>query len=873
MQLPIPDDRSIRFSQKDWVEITDKVFDTLCNYPSITYTYLSGEELTLTYGQIRELERISEQEFRERGFVPGDRVAFVSSPSPHYLFLAHTLSRIGLTCALIDNSLPIDEIEKLIDTADPCAVIASTKILAAFSDDFKKDRMLFELDRDGKLAELVQDSPEKVVTHTTDPDTDVMLILFSSGTTGKMKGAKLSYHSIIRGLEVDCKICDLANRPVGTTSFFYVLPINHIAGYMSVTGAFFCGTELKFLEEITPLRYLEGLKKYEPTHFLTVPAVYDVMEQKAFEAIRQKGKIVNWAIRSLLNFSGFMRERTGRAVGKRVFKKIYSQFLGNNIECVVTGASPCKDSTAKFFANMGLQWANYYASTETCIPVCAIWASDKDKCGYSGYANAIDFVQIRIGDTDAEGIGEIQVKSDIVMNGYFRDPEATAASFDGEWFRTGDRGYIDNENKLHIVGRIKESIVLRTGKKVAAHDVDEYYQNATDRAYNLACCGIPTEDGCEEIHIFIEKGDFSEQRQAEIKKEIMSLSATAASMYHISDVHFIETIPLTSVRKIKRFELRKMITDVPKTPVRIECNDTEEKSEDSLCSMIRKYKPDAEIASSSRLVEDIGLDSISLFNIKCDIESRYNMDFGGAFGEAKTVGDLWKMMNGELPDILADEEALDLSAYPSPRNAATGKELRKWARRLSRPYRFEVSGLENIPQDGSNYIVCANHASYLDPIWIVDAADGRIDYSRVAGMAAKERMDNRIEHKMFDVFGSIPVDRFGNPLPATQRAKECLTNEKYIMFIFPEGARSRDGSMLPFKAGAAELSIQTGTKIVPVRLEGSFEIFPRHKKYPKLFSIPRKKIRVVFGEPMDPADYDDPNVMTQRMKEIISGLL
>jgi long-chain acyl-CoA synthetase len=463
----------VHFSQKDFVEVWDKVFDTLGPYPSVVYAYDSGKELNLTYNDIRELEMDVIRDFTARGFVPGDRVAITGPPSPHYLFFSHAMSYMGITCALIDNTLPTEEIEKLITTADPCAVISTPKILGSFSEEFKAGKMLFELDKDDRLAAHVDGTPETVVTHTVDPDTDVMLILFSSGTTGKMKGAKLSYHSIIRGLEVDCKICDLADRPIGTTSFFYVLPINHIAGFMSVTGAFFCGTELKFLEEITPLRYLEGLKKYQPTHFLTVPAVYDVMEQKAFETIRQKGRIVNWAIRSLFNFSGFMREKTGRTVGKRIFKKIYSQFLGNNIECVVTGASPCKDSTARFFVNMGLQWANYYASTETCIPVCAIWASDKDKYGYSGYTNAIDFVEIRIGDIDSEGIGEIQVKTDIVMNGYFRDPEATAAAFDGEWFRTGDRGYIDNENKLHIVGRIKESIVLRTGKKVASHDVDD----------------------------------------------------------------------------------------------------------------------------------------------------------------------------------------------------------------------------------------------------------------------------------------------------------------------------------------------------------------------------------------------------------------
>ena len=144
---------------------------------------------------------------------------------------------------------------------------------------------------------------------------------------------------------------------------------------------------------------------------------------------------------------------------------------------------------------------------------------------------------------------------------------------------------------------------------------------------------------------------------------------------------------------------------------------------------------------------------------------------------------------------------------------------------------------------------------------------------RVAGLAAKERLDNRLERWLFDMFGAIPVDRYGNTLPATQRARECITDDKYIMFIFPEGARSVDGSMLPFKAGAAELSMITGRKILPVRMDGSFEIFPRHKKYPKVFRLGRRrKLRIVFGEPMDPKDYSNPTEMTQRMKEKISGL-
>jgi len=870
MHQPIPEDRSIHFSQKDFVKIWDKVFDTLGPYKSTVYAYDSGKELNLTYSDVQRMEKEMIADLVSRGFVPGDRVAITGPPSPHYLFLTYALSYMGVTCALIDNTLPIDEIERLIATADPCAVFTTPKILGNFSEEFRHGRMFFEIDKDDMLASHVSGTPENVVTHTVDPDLDVMLILFSSGTTGKMKGAQITYHSVLRGVEIDSKICNLEDQETGSIVFFYVLPINHIAGYMSVTTAFINGAVLKFLEDVNPLRYVEGLKRFEPTHFLTVPAVYDIMEQKTFETIRQKGRFVYWLFRSLFRTSGFIRAKTGKKIGKGIFKKIYSKILGNNIRSIVTGASPCKDSTTKFITDMGLEWVNFYATTETNIPICAVWEKDRDKHGYSGYANAVDIIQIRIHDVDSEGIGEIQVKSDLIMKGYFRDPEATESAFDGEWFRTGDRGYIDNKNKLHIVGRIKESIVLRTGKKVASHDVDDYYIKETNREYNLACCGIPTEEGWEEIHIFVEKGEFSEHGQAEIKKRLMDISAKAASMYHITDVHFVDVIPKTSVGKIKRFALRDGL-NVPKVEVKIDCSG-DEKSEDSLCSMIRKYKPDAEIHRSSRLVEDLGLDSISLFNIKCDIESRYNLDFGGAFGEAKTVGDLWNMMNGEIPVVDEPSTPMDLSMFPTPRNAETGKELRKWTRRFSIPYKFEASGLENIPQDGSNYIVCANHASFLDPLWILNAAKGRIDYTRVAGMAAKERMDTKFERKMFDTFGAIPVDRFGNTLPATQRAKECLTDEKYIMFIFPEGARSRDGSMLPFKAGAADLAIQTGKKILPVRIEGSFEIFPRHRKYPKFFRIPRRKIRVVFGEPMDPTGYTDPMVMTQKLKEIISEL-
>ncbi|MDD7423964.1 MAG: AMP-binding protein [Candidatus Methanomethylophilaceae archaeon] len=867
----IPYDRDLRFGQADFVELLDSTAERFGKFMAFKYLYDNGEQLEFKYSDVMEQVLSTVRTLESYGIVAGDRVVMIAPPSPFYIIVAMALPYMGATSVLIDYSLPMEEIERLLALSDPVAVVSTRKHFSEIRDTVTAGMVMFVIDENKTTLTHVNKSPAKVIENTADKDTDVMLILFSSGTTGEMKGVEITYHSIMRAMEIDSKIVGLDGIP-GRITYFYVLPLNHIAGYVSAFVAFFWGAELDFLENVSPLRYLEGLHHFEPTHFLTVPAVFDIMEQKTFEKIRQKSRFIYWIFKTAFRFSAFFRKKTGIRLGKKVFHGIYSQFLGENIKSIITGASPCKDSTAKFFAAMGLEWVNFYATTETNIPIVAIAASDRVKYGYTGTVGSVEGVNVRIQDIDTEGIGEIQVKTDLIMKGYFRNPEATAAAFDDGWFRTGDRGYIDEKNRLHIVGRIKESIVLRSGKKVSAQDVDNYYLKALENKYNLACCGIPTDDGCEEIHIFIQDDGYTDHGKAEIKKMIMDTSAVSPSMYHVAEVHFIESIPKTSVGKIRRFMLRdglKMHDVKMMEQPRVD-DDT---SEDGLCAIIKKYKPDMEVTFDSRLIEDLGMDSITLFNVKCDLESRYNLDFGGRFGTARTVGDLWNLMHGERPDMEESTATEDLSKYPSPRNERTGRVLARWTKAMSIPYRFEVSGLENIPQDGSNYIICANHASFLDPFWILNAAKGRIDYSRVAGLAAKERLDNRLERWLFDMFGAIPVDRYGNTLPATQRARECITDDKYIMFIFPEGARSVDGSMLPFKAGAAELSMITGRKILPVRMDGSFEIFPRHKKYPKVFRLGRRrKLRIVFGEPMDPKDYSNPTEMTQRMKEKISGL-
>lgn len=138
-------------------------------------------------------------------------------------------------------------------------------------------------------------------------------------------------------------------------------------------------------------------------------------------------------------------------------------------------------------------------------------------------------------------------------------------------------------------------------------------------------------------------------------------------------------------------------------------------------------------------------------------------------------------------------------------------------------------------------------------------------------MAAKHTMNGKISKKLFDALGGIPVDREGNTIPAMNNAKRCLGSGR-VMIIFPEGARSRDGTMLPFKNGAAQLALDTNTKILPIEIEGGFETFPRWIKYPRLFDwkhLKKYTIKIKIGSLIDPSDKSVFNITNQIRQEII----
>ena len=255
------------------------------------------------------------------------------------------------------------------------------------------------------------------------------------------------------------------------------------------------------------------------------------------------------------------------------------------------------------------------------------------------------------------------------------------------------------------------------------------------------------------------------------------------------------------------------------------------------------------ITLNSRLKHDLGFDSLTTLEMCVEIESLLKVSIENKIGNIKTVGDIISLV--ENSEMYSRDVEYDIDKYPLQK---TNRHIRKLKRLMfmSRfTWHFRVNGLENLPTD-TNYILCPNHQSLYDVFWIFSAiGHKKINLWKICCLAAEMFLPYE---DILAMLGGIPIERSGNTVPAMNRALACI-NDGYTMLIFPEGTRTRDGKIHEFKGGAAKLAIDANVPLIPVRIEGAWEIFPPHRKRPKIFgwrgSYP---LSIIFGEPISHND-------------------
>jgi long-chain acyl-CoA synthetase len=279
---------------------------------------------------------------------------------------------------------------------------------------------------------------------------DVASIIYTSGTTGKPKGAMLTHHNFVCDIQGALKTFNVKITPAD--SLMVVLPLFHA---FSFTANFMLGlmlsVEMKFIESLRTVG--RDVKELKPTILMAVPLLAEKLHDKIEEGLR-KSKIAQFLLK----------------IGLRgPVMHMVKMKLGGRLRIMVTGGAPCPRHVLESFRRMHVAFYEGYGLTE-CAPVVSITSFDCRKIGTIGYA--IDGCEVRLADQNEQGVGELQVKGPIVMKGYYHNDAATAESFDGGWFKTGDLASQDEEGLITIRGRKKALIVNREGKNIYPEEVE-----------------------------------------------------------------------------------------------------------------------------------------------------------------------------------------------------------------------------------------------------------------------------------------------------------------------------------------------------------------------------------------------------------------
>lgn len=831
--------------------------------------YDNGNYKQITRSEMFASVDASSNLFYSAGLQSGDRIIIVAENSPEWVISFLAICSIKCSAVLIDPSLSSEEIMELIEASDARAVLMSpavkSKLNRRVSDKIPVLDILNRCTAFGDETSRV----ESGVPHTPDPDTDVAAIIYSSGTTRRATGVMHTHDALIGTTNAAIDFNDLN----GNDKMLVVIPLNHIYGMITcMIGPLMLGSPMHFIESMSSANVLKAFSEFKPTIFSCVPRVFEAFKEQILNKIAMQGKLVSFVIKSLIPVCNFARRRLGINLGKKVFKSVHEVF-GGQIRIFCAAGAPLDSETAYFYYALGFNLFLNYGLTETNVPIIANSFSNYTlhSCG-----KCYDHVSIKIAEPDANGSGEILVKTPFMMKAYFRQENETALSYDEDgWFKTGDVAAIDAKGNVSITGRVKDNIILSTGKKISPDYVESKLLGILG-VKEIVICGIPVASGSfDEIHAFIVADKNAEAAAGLIEKELLAREDSMSQHVKISAIHYVDEIPRTSLQKPKRYLLKRNYLEsqsaAVKSGVKAKRQDVDVESE--LFSIISEITGrDAVITPELRLYGDLSLDSLDTMDLCVRVEERTGRSIDHLLERDITVGELidgLKISNSEK----TGKFSLDFSKFPYKKGFVDNMAfaITKFTAKVF--YRFEIKGLENLPKDGG-FILCPNHESYLDSFLVLMNLPKKY-YEKICCMSKKEVVskNNIISRIVMRVAGIIPVDRTGNTVPAMKRCLEKL-QENWVVLIHPEGTRSLTGDMGVFKSGASKLSLDSHRPIVPVRIKGAYDIFPVGQPLPKLFDkakLRRYKLEIVFGSPIEPVGVDVPG-LTSKLRDRVLGL-
>lgn len=778
-----------------------------------------------------------------------DRVVVMSENRPQWIYAFYSVWTKGGITVPVDYGIDYDDLVYLLSDCSPAVIFCSinekdlvTSVLSEI--DSRAKVLVFE---EIKIGEHKNTSPSFDIKNSLD---DTAMIMYTSGTTGPAKGVMLTYNNLSASIESLMKLDMLTKNDV----LLGLLPLHHIFPLQGeLLAPFYTGATVVFIKNMIADEIRSALSRHRVTMFLGVPRLYDMFHAGIMCKIQ--------ASRIALLLLGIARLFKSRRLGRLLFGKVHRAF-STTVHSYLTGGAKLSDKVSGDMWALGFRLIEGYGATETA-PLIAFNPFKKIKLGSVGLP--MEGSQVEIFDD------EIIVKGPNVMKGYYNKPEETAWVLRDGWFHTGDTGFFDKNGYLYISGRKDEMIVLPNGHNINPEEIEAKILSMTGLIKDICVIqeqGVLTAVVVPDLPLFRREGIVNIMEA--VKQRIIELynSSVSAHKRVLKVIITRDELPRTRLGKLRRFMVREMLTEPaekkkPALP-------PEYKEYQLLSDHIfnqKKIRP----AADDHLAIDLGMDSLDMVELISFAEHTFGINLASddllqnsTFGE---LAEYIKMTSTELKEgDLNWNKILSRETGASLKDTPLNIPILRWIGRniLFTYFTVTVEGIENIP--GHQCIFALNHQSFIDmPLLgtLLPKTVIRNTYflvkdapvmSRLVAIALSGR--NMIK---------INIDK---DLKGALQSTARVLNKGKNLIIFPEGLRTRDGRLLPFKKTFAILSKELNVPVVPIGLRGTYKLFPYKKKFPR-----RGKVEFKICNEMKPGNEESYADFTGRVQDVIKSFV
>ncbi len=475
---------------------------------------LYWEDRAFSYGEIAAGARAAAAWLREQGVQPGDRVAVAWFNSPELVVALLGALCVGAVYVPVDPLFARPEVEYILDHCGARMALVREELWR----ELRRSSLAPGLRLASWIGSASPTSPEVRVA-----EEDPALLVYTSGTTGRPKGAVLSHRALLANLSTVISAWHWEERDC----LLLCLPCSHMHGLaLGLLASFLVGSAVVLRPRFVPENVLRDIRLYGATMFFGVPTMYNRLVQlrpSAFQ-VPEVRSVRLWA----------------------------------------SGSAPLPVATfERFQALAGAAILERYGMTEGGFMIAAPYDGPR-RPGVVG--RPLPGVEVRIVDPDAadrgalsdvpaEREGEIVVRGPNLFNGYWRDPAATRAAFLDSYFRTGDLAVMEADGMIRIVGRRATDIIKTRGYKVSAIEIENCLQRCPG-VREVAVVGVPHPDLGEEVVAVVAAEDSAGRN----REALLAAARAALAPFKVpSRVVFMAEIPKAGPGKFLKNELRRMV--------------------------------------------------------------------------------------------------------------------------------------------------------------------------------------------------------------------------------------------------------------------------------------------------------------------------